>query len=131
MKKRNRAARILVALGAIVLIASAMLHSLVAYPRGSPVLSASNLSAPVQAAFRAVFLMVGWDWIVIAVVALLAAFTETKLRKALVLWCGVAALGQTGLMLAFIGAFAGSMMIGFAALLLFCGGLLFGKTQEG
>jgi hypothetical protein len=131
MNGRNKAARVLVALGAIVLFASAALHSLVAYPKGSPVLSASNLSAPVQAAFRAVFLMVGWDWIVIAVVALLAAFTETKLRKALVLWCGVAALVETGLMLAFIGVFPGSVMIGSAALLFICGGLLFRNTQAG
>ena len=122
---RNKAARILVALGSIVLFASAALHCL-AYAKGlSPALGASNLAAPMQAALRAIFLLAGWDWIVIGVVALVAAFTETKLRKVLVLVCGVAVLVQTGLTLAFIGLFIGNEMIGLAALLILCGGLLF------
>jgi hypothetical protein len=128
MNGRNKAARILVALGAIALFASAALHSIAAYPKVSPALSASNLSAPLQAALRAVFLLVGWDWIVVAVVALLAAFTETKLRKVLVLLCGVAVLVETGLTLAFIGVFLGNELIGSAALLIICGGLLFRNT---
>jgi len=127
MNGRNKAGRILVALGSIVLFASAALHC-VAYAKGlSPALSASNLAAPLQAALRAVFLLVGWDWVVIGVIVLLAAFTETKLRKVLVLVCGVAVLVQTGLTLAFIGVFVGNEMIGLAALLIICGGLLFQK----
>ena len=127
MDGRNKAGRILVALGGIVLFASAALHC-VAYAKNlSPALSASNLAAPLQAALRAVFLLVGWDWIVIGVIVLLAAFTETKLRKVLVLVCGVAVLVQTGLTLAFIGIFVGNEMIGLAALLIICGGLLFQK----
>jgi hypothetical protein len=125
MNGRNKAARILVALGGIVLFASAALHCMAAYPTVSSALSASNLSAPLKAALRAVFLLVGWDWIVIAVVALLAGFTETKLRKILVLFCGVAVLVETGLTLALIGVFLGNEMIGSAALLIICGGLLF------
>ena len=127
MNGRNKAGRILVVLGGIVLFASAAVHSVAYYKTLSPTLSASNLSAPMDAALRAVFVMVGWDWIVIAAVALLAAFTETKLRKILVLFCGVAVLVQTGLTLAFIGVFLGNEMIGSAALLIICGGLLFQK----
>jgi hypothetical protein len=128
MNGRNKAASILVALGSMVLFASAAVHSVAYHKNLSPALSASNLSAPLQAALRAVFLLVGWDWIVIAVVALLAAFTETKLRKILVLICGVAVLAQTGLTLAFIGVFLGNEMIGSATLLIICGGLLFQNT---
>ena len=84
MSGRNKAARILVAIG-IVLFASAALHSLAAYPRVSTALGASNLNARLQEPLRAVFLLVGWDWIVIAIVALLAAFTETKQDLRLVL----------------------------------------------
>ena len=125
MNGRNKAARILVALGGIVLFASAAVHSVV-YAKGlSPALSASNLAAPLQAALRAIFLLVSWDWIVIGVIVLVAAFTETKLRKILVLFCGVAVLVQTGLALAFIGLFIGSEMMASAALLIICGGLLF------
>ena len=124
MNVRNKVARILVALGAVVLFASTVTHS--AYYAGfSPALRASNLSTPLQAALRAIFLLVGWDWIVIAVVALLAAFTETKLRKILVLLCGVAVLFETGLTLVIMGVFLGNEMIGSAALLITCGGLLF------
>ncbi len=125
MNGRNKAARILVALGGIILFASAAVHSVAYCKKLSPALSASNLSAPLQATLRAVFLLIGWDWIVIAVVALLAAFTETKLRKILVLLCGVAVLVQTGLTLAFIGVFLGNEMIASAALLIICGGVLF------
>lgn len=124
MNVRNKVARILVALGAIVLFAITAVHSAY-YAKLSPALSASNLSTPLQAGLRAVFLLVGWDWIVIAVVALLAAFTETKLRKVLVLFCGVAVLFETGLTLAIMGVFLGNEMIGSAALLIICGGLLF------
>ena len=124
MSWRKRPARILVAMGSIVLFASAALHSLAAYPRLSTALGASNLNVHLQEPLRAVFLLVGWDWIVIAIVALLAAFTETKLRKILVLFCGVAVLAETALTLAFIGVFVGNEMIGSAALLLIVGGLL-------
>jgi len=124
MSGRNKAAQILVAMGSLVLFASAALHSLLAYPRLSTALSASNLNARLQGPLRAVFLMVGWHWLIIAIVALLAAFTKTKLRKILVLICGVAVLVETGLTLAFIGVFLGNEMLGSAAMLLIIGGLL-------
>ncbi len=130
MTRRNKAGRILVTIGSIVLFASAALHSVAAYPRVAPALSASNLNAPLQAALRAVFLLVGWDWMVIGIVALIAAFTETKLRKVLVLFCGVAVLVETGLTLHFMGFFIGNEMIGSAALLLVCGGLLFAPSTS-
>ncbi len=131
MNGRKRAARILVVLGSIVLFASAALHSLAAYPNVSSALGGSNLSAPLQAALRAVFLLVGWDWIVIAVVALLAAFTEAKWRKMLVLFCALALLVETGLTLAFIGVFLGNELIGSAALLILSGALLFENGDSG
>ncbi len=129
MNGRNKAARILVAMGSLVLLASVAVHSLGAYPRLSTALSASNLNAPLQEALRAVFLLVGWDWIVIATVALLAAFTETKLRKMLVLFCAAAVLAETALTLAFIGVFVGNELIGSAAVLLLAGGLLIQNSR--
>ena len=88
------------------------------------------MNAALQEPLRAVFLLVGWDWIVIAIVALLAAFTETKLRKILVLFCGAAVLVETALTLAFIGVFVGNEMIGSAAVLLIVGGLLFHPAPQ-
>ena len=127
MNGRNKTGRILVTLGSIVLFATAALHGVAYATYLSPALNASNLAAPMQAALRAIFLLPAWDWIVIGVIAVLASFTETKLRKVLVLVCGVAVLVQTGLALVFMGVFAGSEMLGLAALLILCGGLLFQK----
>lgn len=128
MNARNKAARILVVIGSIVLFASTALHSIGAYPRLSAALTASNLPASLQGPLRAIFLLVGWDWVVLAIIALVAVFTDTKLRKMLVLICGVAVLFETALTLAFIGIFIGNEMIGSAALLLLVGGLLLDGT---
>jgi hypothetical protein len=127
MNGRNKAARILVGLGAIGLFATAVFH-LKDYPKDTPALSGSNLSAPLQAGFRAIYVLVGWNWIVVAVIALLAAFTEAKLRKVLVLFCGVAVLVETALTLAFMGVFLGTELMGAAALSIISGGLLFRNT---
>ena len=122
MNGRNTVARILVALGAIGWFAIAVLH-LRYYSEDTARLSV--VSAPLQAEFRTIFLMVGWDWIVVAVVALLAAFMETTLRKLLVLFCGVAGLVQAALALALMGVFLGTELMFPAAILLIVGGLLF------
>ncbi len=125
MNRRNKAGQILVAIGSIVLFASAAVHCLAAYPKLSQALTASNLSVSLRAALRAVFLLAGWDWIVIAIIALVAAFTETKLRKFVVLFCGGAVLVEAGLTLALMGLFVGNEMIGSGAILILVGGLLF------
>ena len=131
MSSRNKVARVLVALGSIVLFASAALHYLAYRKVSSPVIGASNLALPLQSVFRVSFLLMAWDWIVIAVVALLAAFAETRLRKTLVLVCGVAILLETALTLSFVGLFFGNQLIGTAGLLIFCGGLFFESPRAG
>jgi hypothetical protein len=125
MNGRNNAARILVALGALVLIAGALFHCIAAYPKVSIAVGASNLGVPLQGALRAVFLLVGWDWIVIAIILLISAFTVTKLRKLIVLFCGFALLVIAAVMLTFLGWFAGTDIILASALMSVCGGLLF------
>ena len=131
MNGRNNAARVLVALAALVLIAGALLHCLAAYPRVSAAVLASNLPVPLQGALRTCFLLVGWNWIVIAILMLISAFIATKLRKTIVLLCGVALLVTTAVMLDFLGWFAGTDMILAAAVLSCCGGLLFQAENPG
>ena len=128
MNGRNNAARILVALGAMVLIAGALLHCMAAYPKVSTAVSASNLGAPLQRALRIVFLLVGWDWIMIAIIMLISTFTVTRLRKVIVLLCGFALLVTAAVMLAFLGWFVGTDIVLASALMSFCGGLLFHNT---
>jgi len=116
-------------LGSVVLTASAALHCFAGYSKvASPALAASNLDPGLQAAFRVVFLSLGWHWFVTGIVALLAGITETRLRKTLVLFCGLAVLLEAGVGASMMGFFAGNEMIGAAALLLVCGGLLFEKS---
>jgi hypothetical protein len=122
MNGNNTVARSLVVSGAIGWCAIAALH-LKDYSQD--VAKVRTLSIPMQAEFRTLFLMVGWDWIVIAVVALLAAFTETTLRKVLVVFCGVAGLVQAALALRLMGVFLGTELMFPAAILLIAGGLLF------
>jgi hypothetical protein len=126
---RNKAARVFVILGSLLLAASAALHCFAGYSKlASPALAKSNLDPRLQAAFRVVFLSLGWHWFVTGVVALLAGITETRLRKTLVLFCGLAVLLEAGAGASMMGFFIGNEMIGTAALLLVCGGLLFEKS---
>jgi hypothetical protein len=128
MNGRNKAARVFVILGSVVLFASAVLHCFAGYSKVFPALTTSNLNPGLQAAFRVVFLSLGWHWFVTAIVALLAGVTETKLRKMLVLFCGLAVLLEAGVGASMMGFFMGNEMIGAAALLLVCGGLLFDQS---
>ncbi|HEV2422350.1 MAG TPA: hypothetical protein VGS59_11625 [Candidatus Acidoferrales bacterium] len=128
MNGRSKAARVFVILGSVVLLASATLHCFAGYKQGFPALAASNLNPGLQAAFRVVFLALAWHWFVIAVVALLAGLTQTRLRKALVLFCGLAVLFEAAAGGSMMGFFIGNEMIGAGALLLVCGGLLFDQS---
>ncbi|MFY9912392.1 MAG: hypothetical protein WAK56_21295 [Candidatus Sulfotelmatobacter sp.] len=112
----------------MVLIASAALHCVAGYSNGFPALAASNLAPRLQAAFRVVFLSLGWHWFVTAIVALLAGTTETRLRKTLVLFCGLAVLLEAGVGASMMGFFMGNEIIGAGGLFLICGGLLFEKS---
>jgi hypothetical protein len=77
---------------------------------------------------RSLYFLVGMDWIVIAIIILISAFTVTKLGKVLVLFCGFALLVNMAVMLAFMGWFVGTDMALASAPMSFCGGLLFQNT---
>ncbi len=128
MSGRNEAARVFVILGSVVLFASAALHCFAGFSKVFQALTTSNLNPGLQAAFRVVFLSLGWHWLLTAIVALLAGVTETRLRKMLVLLCGLAVLLEAGVGASMMGFFIGNEMIGAAALLLVCGGLLFDQS---
>jgi hypothetical protein len=125
MNQRNKAARVLVTIGSIVLFASSALHFFGGFSSGFPALAASNLKVGLQAAFRVVFLSVGWDWILLGIIALLAAFKATAARKALVLVCGLGVVIEAVVGAAIMGIFIGNEIIGAAAVLIIIGGFLF------
>ncbi len=125
MSGRNKAALAFVIVGSAVLFASAALHFFGGYTQIFPSYAASNLSPRLKVAFRVVFLSLGWHWAVTAVVALLAGVTETRLRKMLVLTCGLTVLIEAAVGASVMGFFTGNELIGTAALLLVCAGMLF------
>lgn len=128
MNSRNKAARILATIGSIVLFAAAVLHFFAGFSKGFPALAVSNLEVGLQRAFRVVFLSVGWDWILLGIIALVAAFKATAARKALVLVCGLGVLIEAVVGAAMMGIFIGNEIIGAAAILIIIGGLLFEKA---
>jgi len=128
MSGRNKAARAFVILGSVVLLVSAALHCFGGYTKVFPLYAASNLNPRLKQASQVVFLSLGWHWVVTAVVALLAGLTETRLRKVLVLTCGLAGLIEAGVGASMMGFFIGNESVGIAALLLVCGGMLFDQS---
>ncbi len=129
MGGRSKAARAFVILGSVVLFASAALHCVGGYKVGFPALNASNLDPSLKIGFRVVFLSLAWHWAVVAIVALVAGVTQTRLRKTLVLICGLAVLLEAAVGASMMGFFIGNEMIGTGGLLLVCGGLLFDQSE--
>jgi hypothetical protein len=124
MNNKNGLARFLIILGAGVLFFSAAVHTFVAYPRVVAAVSVSNLSLTLKTALRTVFILVGWNWLAIGLLALLAALRAGTPRKLLALFLGASILVQTGLSLAMMGVFVGNELLAAAAALLLAGGLL-------
>jgi hypothetical protein len=108
-----------------VLFAAAVLHFFAGYSKGFPALAASNLEVGLQTAFRVVFLSVAWDWILLGIIALVAAFKATAARKTLLLVCGLGVLIEAVVGAGIMGIFIGNEIIGAAAILIIIGGLLF------
>ncbi|HEY2906247.1 MAG TPA: hypothetical protein VGJ29_10140, partial [Vicinamibacterales bacterium] len=114
-----------------VLFLSAALHFFGGYRGGFPALAASNLDVQLQTAFRVVFLSVGWDWIVLGLVAVVAAFTAGARRRTLVMMCGVGILIEAVGDAFAMGLFIGNEMIGAAAILIVIGGALLDDGAQG
>lgn len=127
---RDRYGRALVVAGSVVLIASAVLHGIGGFTVGFPALRASNLAPALQAGFRVVFLSLGWHWIVLAVIALVAGLSAARLRKLIVLICGLALLIEAAAGASMMGLFLGNELVGAAGVLLLCGGLLLDQTSN-
>jgi hypothetical protein len=125
MKKRQFIAQLLVGLGCLNMLIGAGLHLYAGYPLLSTALAASNLSGLLTNATRSVFLMIGFTWITIAVVTLIAAFTQTRIRKILVLFCGLSLLAEIPIWVRLMGWFIGNEMFFLSGVLITFGGLLF------
>lgn len=130
MNGRTNAARWLTGLGCFVLLASALLHCIAYVKVSSPAVAASNLPPTFRSVFTVAFLSMAWSWFVLAILAWLAAFRETELRRPIVLICGFAVLLQAIFTVPFIGFFIGNEMIGAASLLMIAGGFAFAPAPS-
>jgi len=124
MSHKNGLARFLILLGAGVLFLSAAVHTFAAYPRVAVAVNSSNLSSTLKAALRTVFLLLGWNWFAIGLLALLTTLRTGTSHKLMVVLLGASILVQTGLSLAMMGVFVGNELLAAAAALLLAGGLL-------
>jgi hypothetical protein len=123
--KNDKLARVLVVLGCIVLLASTTLHWIAGHLTLPRALAASKLAPPISSGLHAVFILVGWDWIVIAIVVLIVTFSGTRARKAILIVCAVGLLVSAGIVFHFLGWFIADEMLGAAGLLILFAALLF------
>jgi hypothetical protein len=130
MNGRNRAGRVLVAIGSLALFAAAALHLRVGYSQGFPALAASHLGVGLQLGFRVVFLSVAWHWILLGLVAVVAAFNTTVARRLIVMLCGFGLLIEAVAGATVMGVFIGNEVIGAAAILTIIGGGLLGDAGD-
>lgn len=129
--KSDKAARVLVVLGCVVLFGSTALHWTAAHlSHLSSALASSNLAPPVASGLHAIFILVGWDWIVISIIVLIAAFSGARARKAILVFCAVALLVSAGIVFHFVGWFIADEMLAAAALLILLGALLFDEQPS-
>jgi len=124
MHKRQILAQSLIGLGALNVLAGAGLHLSAGYHLASTALAASNLAPLLANAMRSVFLMLGITWIVIAVITLIAAFTRTRVRRILVLFCGLSLVAEIPLWVGLMGWFIGNEMFLVSGALITIGGFL-------
>ncbi len=130
MNKRQIVAQLLVGLGSLNVLVGAGLHLLAGYPLVIAALAASNLNATMAHAMRAVFLIIGFTWITIAVVTLIAAFTQTRIRRILVLFCGLSLLAQIPVWVELMGWFIGNEMFLLSGVLITFGGFLIPSSTK-
>ncbi len=125
MSKRQRTPQILAAFGCLIVLVGSGLHLGGGYPIVSATLAKSNLDEGIRNALRAVFLMIGITWIVVALVTLIATFSITRTSKPVTLLCGFALLLQVPIWVHLMGWFVGNEMFLLGAGLIVSGGLLF------
>jgi hypothetical protein len=125
MKGRKRTAQVLAILGSVILFAGAALHSVLGSRVVFAALDASNGPPDIVHGLKAVWLIVAWHWTVIGIVAIAAAFSQLRIRRAVVLLCGIVLLADGAGMYAALGIFIGNAMIFAAAIAFLAGAALF------
>ena len=124
MDKRKAAARSLIVLGCLIVLAGSAIHLLLAYPKVSAALASSNLEGKLPGALRSVFFMIALTWTALAAITLIATFSKASFSKPIVLFCGFTLLAMVPAWVSMMGWFVGNEMFVAAGALVVGGGAL-------
>jgi hypothetical protein len=130
MQTRKRIAQALVVLGSLVLFVVGAVHGFAGYPEISRALAGTAIPGKVIGGLKLVWLLASWHWITLGVIALVLAFSEAALRRALLLLCGFIVLVDAALAFAAVGPFIGDKLLTVAAVALLAGAALFPAAQN-
>src|SRR5712692_3172541 len=125
MRNRERAARGLVFIGSFILFAPAAVLDFADSPMLSRAVGTANLKPFLEGSLRAFWHLLSWHWVVIGVVALVVSHGGTKLRKFVVLLCGLLVLMDSIGTIIAVGLFFGNEMLSVAALAFVTAAVLF------
>ncbi len=129
MNRRQKTAKVLIGLGCLVLAAGSGLHLIAAYPMVSAAVLASNLEGGLRNALRAVFVIIGFLWIGVAAVTMVATFAGTRTSRPIILLCGFVLLLQIPVWVGLMGWFVGNEMFLLAAVMIVAGGLIYRNPE--
>ena len=121
MPARIQLNRWLAIAAAVVLAATAAIHGS-GYPSVSSAVGASGVNPALAAALRAVWLMVSFHLVILAIVVVLASGATSGRR--IVLACALIPAADAALLLRFVGVFVGTLNLAAATILLVLSGLL-------
>jgi hypothetical protein len=125
MKNRKRSAQALAILGAVAMLVSAAFHGTLGYQGMVGGLAGKGVDPIIFAALKAIWLIVSWHWIAIAILVLASSFGRTAPWKVILSVCGIAVIGDALGAFAAIGAFVGDELLAIAGVSILAAAALF------
>jgi hypothetical protein len=131
MRNRKITAQALAALGSVLLLVSAALHGTLGYQGIVTALSEKAVDPTAVAALKAIWLIVSWHWIAIALLVPAVLFGRAAPRKVILVICGLAVIGDAVAGYSAIGLFIGDELLAVAGLAILSAAALFpAPTRE-
>jgi hypothetical protein len=129
MKNRKRSAQALAILGAVAMLVSAAFHGTLGYEGVVAALSQKGVDPTIVAALKAIWLIVSWHWLAIAILVLASSFGRTAPWRVVLLVCGIAVIGDALGAFAAIGIFVGDELLAVAGVSILAATALFQPPQ--
>ena len=120
---RDGASRWMVGAAGVVLLGTSGMHAL-GYPPLSAQLAGSGIQPVWLAAVKGLWLVFSLHLVILGALLLAAASRPERASRGILAIAGLIPVGDTAMLLAFVGIFPGSLALGLAALLLYAGAAL-------